>query len=39
MINKVCEKEHKNKPLTEQQKNNNTEKSRIKSEVSLDKLL
>lgn len=33
MVNKVCEKGHRNKPLTEQQKNNNTEKSRIRSRV------
>lgn len=33
MINKVCEKGYKNKPLTEQQKAGNTEKSRIRSRV------
>ena len=33
MVNKVCEKGHRNKPLTEQQKNNNIEKSRIRSRV------
>ena len=33
MINKVCEKGYRNKPLTEQQRNNNTEKSRIRSRV------
>lgn len=33
MVNKVCKKGHRNKPLTEQQKENNTEKSRIRSRV------
>lgn len=33
MINRVCEKGYRNKPLTEEQKNQNTEKSRIRSRV------
>lgn len=33
MINKVCEKGNKGKPLTEEQKRTNTEKSRIRSRV------
>ena len=33
MINQVCEKGYRNKPLTEEQKASNTEKSRIRSRV------
>jgi IS5 family transposase len=33
MINRVCEKGYRNKPLTEEQKANNTEKSRFRSRV------
>lgn len=33
MINRVCEKGYRNNPLTEEQKNQNTEKSRIRSRV------
>jgi IS5 family transposase len=33
MENRVCEKGYKNRPLTEEQKANNTEKSRIRSRV------
>ena len=35
MENRVCEKGYKNRPLTEEQKSNNTEKSRIRSRVSI----
>ena len=33
MENRVCEKGYRNKPLTEEQKSNNTEKSRFRSRV------
>jgi hypothetical protein len=33
MENKVCEKGYRNKPLTDEQKANNTEKSRFRSRV------
>lgn len=33
MINQVCEKGYRNKPLTDDQKTNNTTKSRIRSRV------
>jgi hypothetical protein len=33
MENRVCEKGYKNRPLTEEQKANNTEKSRFRSRV------
>jgi IS5 family transposase len=33
MENRVCEKGYRNKPLTEEQKANNTEKSRFRSRV------
>jgi IS5 family transposase len=35
MINKVCEKRYRNNPLTEEQKNKNTEKSRTRARVEL----
>jgi IS5 family transposase len=33
MVNKVIEKDYKNNPLTDQQKESNKEKSRIRSKV------
>ena len=33
MINRVCEKGYRNKPLTDEQKASNTEKSHIRSRV------
>lgn len=33
MVNRVCEKGYRNKPLTEEQKANNTDKSRVRSRV------
>ena len=33
MINQVCEKGYRNKPLTDEQKSSNTEKSRVRSRV------
>jgi hypothetical protein len=33
MINQVCEKGYRNKPLTDNQKTNNTTKSRIRSRM------
>jgi hypothetical protein len=33
MENKVCEKGYRNKPLTDEQKANNTEKSRFRNQV------